>query len=87
MAQRRMDTLEQRADGSVQCGYHSLHWTLFSIGLDNDLAPNRRQAIIWTNADPIYWHMYATPAGYVIGIISHFTGRNKENTNDICIYW
>ena len=23
------------------------------IGLDNGLAPNRRQAIIWTNADPI----------------------------------
>ena len=30
-----------------------------SIGLDNGLAPNRRQAIIWTNADPIdayMWH-------------------------------
>ena len=24
-----------------------------SIGLDHGLAPNRRQAIIWTNADPI----------------------------------
>ena len=29
-----------------------------SIGLDNGLAPNRRQAIIWTNADPILWHIY-----------------------------
>ena len=28
-----------------------------SIGLDNGLAPNRRQAIIWTNADPVHWHM------------------------------
>ena len=30
-----------------------------SIGLDNDLAPIRRQAIIWTNADPIHWRIYA----------------------------
>ena len=30
-----------------------------NIGLDNGLAPNRRQAIIWTNADPIKWHIYA----------------------------
>ena len=27
--------------------------------LDNDLAPNRRQAIIWTNTDPIHWRIYA----------------------------
>ena len=30
-----------------------------SIRLDNGLAPNRRQAIIWTNAVPVYWHIYA----------------------------
>ena len=30
-----------------------------SIGLDNGLAPNRRRAIIWTNADPIHWRIYA----------------------------
>ena len=30
-----------------------------SIGLDNGSAPNRRQAIIWTNADPIQWRIYA----------------------------
>ena len=29
-----------------------------SIGADNDLAPNRRQAIIWANADPIQWHIH-----------------------------
>ena len=29
-----------------------------SIGLDNGLAPNRRQAIIWTNADLIDWRIY-----------------------------
>ena len=32
----------------------NLQWT--SIGSDNILAPKRRQAIIWTNADPIHWH-------------------------------
>ena len=26
-----------------------------STGLDNGLTPNRRQAIIWTNADPTHW--------------------------------
>ena len=30
-----------------------------SIGLDNGLALKRRQAIIWTNADPIHWCIYA----------------------------
>ena len=29
-----------------------------NIGLDNDLAPNRRKAIIWTNADSIHWRIY-----------------------------
>ena len=30
------------------------------IGLDKGLAPNRQQAINWTNADPIHWCMYGT---------------------------
>ena len=43
------------------------HWSLFlrgskwqwpSTGIDNGLAPNRRQAIIWTNADPIHGRIY-----------------------------
>ena len=34
-----------------------------SIGLDNGLAPNRRQAINWTNADPIHWRIYAALGG------------------------
>ena len=28
--------------------------TITLIVLDNELAPNRRQAIIWANADPIH---------------------------------
>ena len=34
-----------------------------SIGLDNVLAPKRRQAIIWTNTDPIDWRIYAALGG------------------------
>ena len=30
-----------------------------SIGSGNGLAPNRRQASNWTNADPIQWRIYA----------------------------
>ena len=29
----------------------------------NGLAPNRRQAIIWTNADSIHWRIYAALGG------------------------
>ena len=34
-----------------------------SIGLDNGLALNKRQAIIWTNADPTPWHINAVLGG------------------------
>ena len=33
------------------------------IGFDNGLTPNRRQAIIWTNADPIHWRIYVSLGG------------------------
>ena len=47
------------------------HWGLFlrfywqqpTIGLDTGLAPNWRQAVIWPNADPIHWRIYAAIAG------------------------
>ena len=34
-------------------------WQQSSIGWDNGLAPNRRQAIFWANADPIQRRIYA----------------------------
>ena len=40
------------------CSYVS-NWQLVSIGSGNGLAPIRWQAIIWTNADPIDWSIYA----------------------------
>ena len=32
--------------------------TIINIGLDNGLAQNRRQAIIWTNIHLILWRIY-----------------------------
>ena len=32
-------------------------------GLDNGVAPNRRQAIIWTNTGPFHLHIYAALGG------------------------
>ena len=37
-----------------------------TIGLDNGLAPNRRQAITWTNGDPIRRRIYAALGGDVL---------------------
>ena len=34
-----------------------------TIGLDNGLVPHRRQAIIWTNANPFHWSIYVAPGG------------------------
>ena len=39
------------------------NWQYPSIGLENGLAPNRQQAIIWTNADPIHGCIYAALGG------------------------
>ena len=44
------------------CSYES-NWQYPSIGSNNGWAPNRRQAIIWTNADPIHWCIYAALGG------------------------
>ena len=33
-------------------------WRWGSIGSDNNLAPNRWQAITWTNANPVHWRIY-----------------------------
>ena len=36
------------------------NWQYVSIGSGNGLTPNRRQAITWTNADPLHWRTYAS---------------------------
>ena len=50
------------------------HWSLFlrvklrisEVWLGNGLAPNRRQAIIWTNTDPAYRRTYAALEGDLV---------------------
>ena len=37
------------------------NWQWGSICSGNGLAPNRRQAITWTDVDPVYWLIYAAP--------------------------
>ena len=40
-------------------------WQYPSIVLDNGLATNRRQANIWTNADPVHWHICSTKRRWI----------------------
>ena len=40
-----------------------------SKSLNNGLAPKRRQAIIWSNADPIHWRKYAALGGNELNYI------------------
>ena len=55
-----------------------LHWILFprfqltitQCGLDNGFALNRRQAIIWTNADQLPWRIYAALGGDEVILVS-----------------
>ena len=41
------------------------NWQKSSTGLDNGLASNWQQAIIWTNADPIHWRICGTRGRWV----------------------
>ena len=53
-------------------------WQWASIGLDNGLAPNRRQAIIWTNVDPIHWRMYAALGRDELNVMESLIQRNPS---------
>ena len=54
------------------------NWQYPSIGLDNGLAPNRWQAIIWTNVDLIHWRVYAALGGD--GLNSIYSDQAVFNT-------
>ena len=54
-----MKTLNFNYNFTEICSLGS-NWQYGSIGSDNGLAPNRRQAIIWTNDGPGYWRLYAS---------------------------
>ena len=47
------------------------NWQYASIGSDNGMAPNRRQAIIWDNAVPIHWRIYAALGGEELTAVAH----------------
>ena len=49
------------------------NWQYVIIGSDNGLAPNRRQAIIWTSDGLVYWCIYV------------LLGLNELNTLDQCL--
>ena len=34
-------------------------WQKDNVGLSDGLAPNMRQALTWSNVDPVYWRIYA----------------------------
>ena len=44
------------------------NWQQPGTSLDNGLALNRRQAIIWTNADPFHWRIYAALGGWWVKV-------------------
>ena len=49
---------------------------LSDIDSDNGLAPIRRQAIIWTNADPDHWRIYVALEGN--GLMSQFIQKTSN---------
>ena len=62
-------------------------WPQFRIDLDNGLAPNRRQGIIWNYADPIHLRINAALWGWVNTIdmllYSIFHDIDFETDNDV----
>ena len=52
-----------------------------SIGLNNGLVPNRRQAIIWTNADLIHWCIYVALGGDEL--MCKITGRSTHMVSEL----
>ena len=64
------------------------YWWYFYIGLDNGWAPNRRQAIIWINADPKHGRIYAALGE--MSLVHVFIGQISdisEVVNDPTMVW
>ena len=51
---------------SVEIWIQGSNYHYIIIGSDDGLAPIRRQAIIWTNGDLIYWRTYASLGSLVL---------------------
>ena len=64
------------------------NWWYVNIGSDNGFAPFRRQAIIWTNADPVHWRIYAALGGdelTTILVASHNYLTHWGRVTQICV--
>ena len=61
------------------------NWQQPSTGLDNGLAPNRRQAIIWTNVGPIHWRIYAALGGDELINFSLYIKLCKTKYTNVCL--
>ena len=65
------------------------NWQYVSTGSGNDLAPNRRQTITWTNADPVHWRInvklggdelnYIIKAFYMSQIVGDISGSMADD--------
>ena len=53
-----MKMIEPKSNFTEIC-FQEAPWQQVSTGSGNGLAPNRRQAIIWTNDDTVHWRIYA----------------------------
>ena len=58
-------------------------WQFDSIGSDNGLAPPRRQAIIWANADPVHRCTYAAQGGDKLSQSCTFC--SLIDNNELCL--
>ena len=50
-------------NGVTEVCFYGFNWQYPNIGSANGSAPNRRRAIIWTNAYPIHWPIYVALGG------------------------
>ena len=55
------------------------NWQKVSIGSGNGLAPNRRQAITWTNVEPVHGRIYAALGG---AKVIHFHQRPQAKCDN-----
>ena len=70
--------------------WFNFHWNLFpgvqltinQLWFRYGLAPNRQQAIIWTNGGPVPWRIYTTLGGDELSQLKNFWG-DKNWTKDI----
>ena len=53
---------------TVVC-FWGFNWLNVSICSGNGLAPTRRQAITWSNVDPVHWRIYAALGGDELNIL------------------